>query len=167
MTVLVPLLALALLGTSAAGEPAPLPTTTVRYTLPVGPPAAVVEAFSGPAERWLSGHRGVDLSAEPGSPVRAPAAGVVSFAGPVADRSVVTVTHPDGRRSSLEPVDADVRAGDPVTQGQPLGRVQDVPGHCAPASCVHWGVRTGPDAYVDPMGLVAGGGPVVLLPDRD
>ena len=114
-------------------------------------------------QRWGSGHRGVDLSARPGQPVLAPEAGVVSFAGTVVDRGVVTVTHAGGLRSSLEPVSWSVRRGQPVARGQVVGSVAGNPGHCAPATCLHWGLRRG-EAYLDPLRWVVGRGPVVLLP---
>lgn len=135
------------------------------YTAPLHAPVEVARGFDAPEERWLSGHRGVDLRAVPGEPVLAPAAGVVTFAGPVAGRVVLTLRHPDGRRSSLEPVVPGVATGDVVEQGAPVGQVGGEATHCAPATCLHWGVRTADDVYVDPLTLLAGRGPVVLLPD--
>lgn len=135
----------------------------LRYRVPV---AGIVEReFDAPEARWAAGHRGVDLAAAVGAAVAAPADGRVTFAGTVVDRGVVTVTHPDGRRSSLEPVVASVAVGDAVAAGDVVGTVQDVAGHCAPRACLHWGVREG-DRYVDPLGLLPERGPVVLLPDR-
>ncbi|KGM02523.1 hypothetical protein Q760_12850 [Cellulomonas cellasea DSM 20118] len=141
------------------------PATDRGYTFPLEEPVEVVRAFDAPEERWLSGHRGVDLRAAPGDPVLAPAPGVVTFAGPVAGRVVLTLRHPDGRRSSVEPVVPGVAAGDAVEQGAVVGQVGGGETHCAPATCLHWGVRTPGDAYVDPLTLLAGRGPVVLLPD--
>lgn len=134
------------------------------YGYPLAEPVEVVREFDAPEERWLSGHRGVDLRAEPGDPVVAPADGVVTFAGPVGGRIVLTLRHPDGRRSSVEPVTPTVGTGDAVTRGAPVGQVDTGPTHCAPATCLHWGVRAGTDAYVDPLTLLTGRGPVVLLP---
>ena len=79
------------------------------------------------------------------------------------DRPVVVVSHPDGRRSSLEPVVGSVGVGDAVTRGHVVGTVADVATHCAPRRCVHWGVRAG-ESYLDPMSLLPIHGPVVLLP---
>lgn len=172
--VLVGTLLAAPLATVAAGQvaagPALAPDTPADagYAFPLREPVEVVRGFDAPEERWLSGHRGVDLAAAPGEPVLAPAPGVVTFAGPVAGRVVLTLRHPDGRRSSVEPVEPAVAAGDVVEQGAALGQVAQVVGetaHCAPASCLHWGVRTSDDEYVDPLTLLAGRGPVVLLPD--
>jgi len=133
-----------------------------RYRLPV--PGGVVRAFDPPAVRWGSGHRGVDLGAVRGDVVRAPAAGVVAFAGSVAGRRVLTLLHDDGLRSSFEPVVTGLHVGDRVRQGDPVATLDDAgpSGHCLPGSCLHWGVRRG-ETYLDPMALVATD-PVVLLP---
>ena len=140
-------------------------TVQAGYTFPLAGEPAVRRPFNAPAEQWSPGHRGVDLAAGFGAEVLAPADGIVTFAGTVVDRGVVTVQHPDGLRSSLEPVAWSVAAGVRVSRGQPVGTVQAAHGHCAPASCLHWGVRRG-ERYLDPFGLLAPNGPVVLLPDR-
>ncbi|GAA4853226.1 hypothetical protein GCM10023221_36430 [Luteimicrobium xylanilyticum] len=144
----------------AGGDPAPAPDA--RYRVPV--PGAVVRAFDPPAVRWGSGHRGVDLAASAGDVVRAPAAGVVAFAGTVAGRGVLTVLHDDGLRSSFEPVTTTLRVGDRVAQDDAVATLDEpgAGGHCLPASCLHWGVRRG-KTYLDPMALVATD-PIVLLP---
>ncbi len=80
--------------------------------------------------------------------------GVVVFAGPVAGRGVVSVDHPDGLRTTYEPVTPAVAVGDPVAAGDPLGVLG--PGHagCAAAACLHWGVRRGKIEYLDPLVLL-------------
>ncbi len=133
-----------------------------RYVLPA-PGTHVVRAFEPPPQPWSAGHRGVDLAVVPGGPVVAPQAGVVAFAGDVAGRGVVTVRHDDGLTSSLEPVRPSVAVGTRVARGAGVG-VVDAAGHCAPVTCLHWGVRTAPTRYVDPLSLVGPAGPVVLLP---
>lgn len=112
----------------------------------------VVHPFRAPEQPWSAGHRGVDL--EPGADgvVVAPAAGVVAFAGVVVDRGVLTIAHPDGRLSSLEPVTAAVEPGQVVVAGQVVGWLSGERSHCA-APCLHWGVRLH-GAYVDPLDLV-------------
>lgn len=122
----------------------------------------LVRGFEPPLERWGAGHRGVDLVAKAGQPVHSPGAGTVTFAGTVAGRGVVTVAHPDGLRSSMEPVSANVTVGEHVEAGGELGEVGPTAGHCAPVVCLHWGVRDG-ETYVNPLRLVRSG-PVVLLP---
>lgn len=131
------------------------------YRSPVTP-AVLIAPFEAPPERWDRGHRGVDLAASPGDPVHAPADGVVVFAGTVVDRGVLTILHPDGLRSSLEPLEAEAEAGAVVAAGAMVGRVSG-PSHCAPGSCLHWGVRQG-ETYRDPLDLLESTGPTVLLP---
>ncbi len=143
-----------LVAAPAAGAPAAAVPASTGYATPTG--GAVLRLFDPPSVPWGRGHRGVDLGTD-GS-VRSPGPGVVSFAGPVAGRGVVTVTHPDGLRSSLEPVEGAPEVGTAVATGDDLGHA--VAGHC-PTLCVHWGVRRG-DAYLDPLGLL-GDTTVVLL----
>ena len=64
----------------------------------------------------------------------APAAGVVSFAGAVVDRGVLTIDHGDGVVSAIEPVDGLVAEGEAVAAGDPIGVVASG-GHCAPGAC--------------------------------
>lgn len=119
----------------------------------------VVRSFDPPAQRWNSGHRGVDLLAEPGAAVIATAAGTVSFAGLVAGKPVVVVSHGEWR-TTYEPVEAAVRVGDRVAAGELLGRLAG--GHSCPGgSCLHWGLRRG-EEYRDPLSLLSSG--VRLLP---
>ena len=54
--------------------------------------------------------------------------------------------------------------GQQVAAGDVVGTLSDERSHCADA-CLHWGVRDGLD-YLDPLTLLPGGGPVVLLPDE-
>ncbi|MDM8083550.1 M23 family metallopeptidase [Cellulomonas cellasea] len=138
---------------AAAGAGYVAPTATLT----------VLRPFERPPATWAAGHRGVDLAAGAGEAVRAPADGTVSFAGLVVDRPVLSIVHTDGRRSSLEPVASDLSPGSAVRQGDTVGHVESGSAHCPPVSCVHWGVREG-EAYLDPLTLLSGGGPVVLLP---
>ncbi len=80
--------------------------------------------------------------------------GTVVFAGRVAGRPVVSVDHPDGLRTTYEPVFASVRVGDRLAVGDPIGVL--VGGHagCTGAACLHWGVRRGKVDYLDPLVLV-------------
>ncbi|MFW6694277.1 murein hydrolase activator EnvC family protein [Streptomyces sp. MAR4 CNX-425] len=116
----------------------------------------VVRGFEPPASPYGPGHRGVDLRAGAGRPVRAAAAGRVSFAGRVAGRGVLAVDHPGtGRpplRTTYEPVLPAVRKGARVVAGQVVGHVAGGPYHCATV-CLHWGLRRGP-AYLDPLSLL-------------
>lgn len=128
---------------AAAGRPA--------WRLPLDGRPRVVAAFAAPAGLYAPGHRGVDLAAAPAARVLAAAAGVVAFAGRVAGRGVVSVDHPGGLRTTYQPVEAVVHAGDAVAAGSVLGLLTGTGGHCPPAACLHWGLRRGAD-YLDPMG---------------
>jgi murein DD-endopeptidase MepM/ murein hydrolase activator NlpD len=149
--------------------PAPSRTGLARDALPGGGfrwpldgAPRVVRPFDPPAQPWLAGHRGVDLAATPGATVRAAGAGQVRFAGRIAGRPVVSVDHADGLRTTYEPVEPGVRAGDRVSAGSPIGQLAGVHPGCTVAGCLHWGLRRG-DVYLDPLSLL-GLGQVRLLP---
>ncbi|WP_329527505.1 M23 family metallopeptidase [Streptomyces sp. NBC_01462] len=123
---------------------------------PVGTRPSVLRAWQPPATPYGRGHRGVDLAAAPGSPVRSVAPGRVSFAGRVAGRGAVAVelagTGDPPLRTTFTPVRATVRKGDEVAAGEVLGTLEADGSHC-PTSCLHWGLlrdRT----YLDPLSLL-------------
>lgn len=151
-------------GGSAAPAPAVLPAQQDWLDPPVAPNVAAV--FERPASDWGAGHRGLDLWADERDAIASPGAGVVTFAGDVAGRGVVVVLHPSGLRSTLEPVTPAVATGDAVAAGDVVGALELAGTHCAPRSCLHWGVRRGED-YLDPLDVLRGFGPIRLLPLRD
>ncbi len=142
--------------------PEPVATTRPGWGWPVHGPT-VIRRFVRPAFRWSPGHRGVDLAPSGDLTVLAPRAAVVSFAGMVAGRPVLVLTHPGGLRSTFEPVRTDAAVGTVVDRGAPVGVLvlSSAAGHCRPRDCVHWGVRRG-DTYLDPLALL--NGRVRLLP---
>lgn len=142
----------------ARAEPAPVDA----FRWPLDGTPRPVRRFDPPPKPWLPGHRGVDLAASPGAPVRAAGAGVVLFAGQIAGRGVVSVLHRNGLRTTYEPVEPAVRSGDRVRAGDPVGVL--VPGHpgCPAEACLHWGLRRD-EQYLDPL-LLLGLGRVRLLP---
>lgn len=130
---------------------------------PLDPRPDVAEGFDPPDMPWGSGHRGVDLAGRVGQVVRSALPGVVTFAGRIAGRGVVTVTH-GALRTTYEPVTASVEVGDPVERAAAIGTLELYGSHCLPAACLHWGARRG-EQYVDPLALVgAAPRPVRLLP---
>ena len=131
------------------------------WTWPVDPPVRLVEPFRSPPTPYAAGHRGIDLAASPGAEVRAPSDGVVSFAGPVAGRPVLSIAHGHGIVSTIEPVVASVAAGQAVAEGESVGVVADG-GHCDRV-CVHVGVRVHGE-YVSPLLFLGGVPRAVLLP---
>ncbi|MFJ7065197.1 murein hydrolase activator EnvC family protein [Streptomyces sp. NPDC101115] len=146
------------------------PVTTLLLTLvtaiwPVGPPRPeVLRGWEPPPGPYAAGHRGIDLAAPPGTPVRAPAAGTITFAGPVAGHGVLTLTLPDTGtpplRTTYGPVDPLVRPGTTVRAGDVIAHVADGDGHC-PRSCLHWGLLRG-DTYLNPLTLIGAGTPRLL-----
>lgn len=126
------------------------------------PGSAVSRPFAPPTSAYGPGHRGADLAGVPGATVSAAGPGIVRYAGPLAERSLVSIEHADGLRTTYEPIRPTVEAGQQVAAGQPIGVLE--PGHpgCAAPACLHWGVRR--DAsYLDPLTLL-GGVEVRLLP---
>lgn len=129
-------------------------------------PAIVIEPFDAPETPWGRGHRGIDLAAEPATPVRSIGPGRVAYVGVIAGKPVVAIEHPSGLRSSYEPVDAEVTVGSTVQSGDRIGVVADPDapgarlGHCS-ARCLHLGLRS-QGVYVDPMLLLRSR--AVLLP---
>lgn len=130
------------------------------WVAPLAGPLVVARAFAPPPAPWAAGHRGVDLRSSPGAVVRSAGAGVVSYAGVLAGRGVVAVTH-GALRTTYEPVRLAVRTGAPVRAGDAIGWV--VPGHAVSGEAVlHWGLLRG-GTYLDPQSLLARG-PSRLVP---
>jgi murein DD-endopeptidase MepM/ murein hydrolase activator NlpD len=136
-------------------------STSGQWQPPVGA-LDLLTGFDPPPQRWLPGHRGVDLAASADLPVTAAGSGTVVFADDLAGRGVISIVHANGLRTTYEPVDPLVAAGETVTTGQTIGHLQ--PGHasCPGAICLHFGLKRGP-LYLDPM-LLFGAGKVRLLP---
>lgn len=122
----------------------------------------VLRGFEQPQGPFGPGHRGIDIQAFPGTPVRAPASGRVAFAGRIAGELFVSVDHPDGVRTSYSWLsEIAVRRGDTVARGQPLGASGS--GHPGPPPAhLHFGARIG-ETYIDPMLLLEGGGVAGLI----
>jgi len=116
----------------------------------VGP---VIRGFDPPTTPFGAGHRGIDIAAPIGTPVLAPAPGVVAFAGAVAGHLFVTVDHGGGLSSTSSWVSAIlVRKGDAVARGSAVALTgTGHPGVEPPH--LHFGVRRGGE-YVDPLGFL-------------
>jgi murein DD-endopeptidase MepM/ murein hydrolase activator NlpD len=148
--------------THLSAPPWPAAAPVRGWGWPLAPRPAVARPFRAPPTPWSAGHRGVDLATQVGHPVLAAGGGRVTFAGVVAGRGVVVVTHPGGLRTTYEPVEGWPAVGTIVSSGQRIGVVAAALGHCRPRTCLHWGLRRG-TSYLDPLTLV-GRGPPVLLP---
>ncbi|WP_327719637.1 M23 family metallopeptidase [Streptomyces sp. NBC_00490] len=143
-----------------SGDPAPPPPAApdpsvpaIGRAWPVGVRPSVLRGWEPPATAYSRGHRGVDLAAAPGTPVRAVAAGRVLYAGRVAGKGVVSVELAGtDLRTTYEPVTASVGKGDEVAPGEVLGTVAATGSHCT-APCLHWGLRK-EEVYLDPLSLL-------------
>lgn len=124
-------------------------------------PGPVTGVFG--SQRILAGtpsapHAGLDFGAAPGTPVVAPAAGIVRLAdGPFTlEGNLVVLDHGLGLMSSfLHLSRIDVRPGDVVAPGQRLGAVGRTGRATGPH--LHWGVtwrHAGNDVRVDPSRLL-------------
>lgn len=137
-------------------SPAPVAAARTGFLDPVQAtprPSRVLRGFDPPEHDWLPGHRGVDLAAPPGATIHAAGAGTVAFAGVVAGIPVVSIDHPEGIRTTYQPVTAWVARGEAVAAGQPIGALaataQEHPG-------LHWGARPAgaKDRYLNPLDLL-------------
>lgn len=120
----------------------------------------IASVFERPEYQWSSGHRGIDVALDASRELIAPADGVVSFAGKVASKSVVSLRH-GSLTLTFEPAQTTLQHGTQVARGEAFAIAQGVSDHCAD-TCVHWGIKD--DAgYVDPSTLL-GAQRIVLLP---
>jgi murein DD-endopeptidase MepM/ murein hydrolase activator NlpD len=155
------LLPLLLLGLTVAIAPAPATAepssaatpVTAHWTPPMHGALTVTRAFETLPHRFAAGHRGTDLQGMPWGPVLAAGDGMVVFAGMVAGRPVVSIDHPGGLRTTYEPVDPSVAAGQAVVRGSPIGTLATGHAGCPVQACLHWGLRRG-ETYLDPMSLL-------------
>ena len=180
--------------TDGASSSAPVPSSAhvpgtveltasrLRYRSPTAESRPrVVHPFEKPAQRWSAGHRGVDLAVpENDRRVYAPAPGKVVFSGTIVNRKVLVIAHPDGRRSTFEPMDEALPVGTTVAAGEVIGTVAVTAGSTSERPyrrcttvCLYWGVRqggargdgSGKDAeYINPMSLLGSKEPSILLP---
>lgn len=169
---------------SSASVPSTVELTAsrLRYRSPTAESRPrVVHPFEKPAQRWSAGHRGVDLAVpENDRHVYAPAPGKVVFSGTVVNRKVLVLAHPDGRRSTFEPMDEALPVGTTVAAGEVIGTVAVTAGgngerpyrRCTTV-CLYWGVRQGGTRgdgsgktaeYINPMSLLGSKEPSILLP---
>jgi len=134
----------AVLAPSSAGQA----RATGAWSWPVVGP--MIRGFDPPDTPFGSGHRGIDIAVSVGTPVRAAAAGVVTFAGPVGGRLFLTIDHGAGLESRYSFLSALVaRRGEAVAAGQVLARSGT--GHVGDrVPNLHFGVLLD-DVYVDPL----------------
>lgn len=128
--------------------------------------AGFAQAFVWPVEGRVSGrfgnqrvyngepkspHSGMDIAAPTGTPVKSPAAGVVTFAAPdlYLTGGTVLIDHGHGVSSNfLHLSRIDVRVGETVAQGQVIGAVGATGRATGPH--LHWGMNWF-DVRIDPL----------------
>lgn len=109
-------------------------------------------------------HSGVDIAAIAGTPVRAPAAGVITFADPglYLTGGTVLLDHGHGVSSSfLHLSRIDVAVGDRIAQGQVIGAVGATGRAAGPH--LHWGMNWF-DVRIDPQLVLERGGDPAAAP---
>lgn len=159
-----------------------LAVSRLRYRSPTATSRPrVIHPFEKPAQRWSAGHRGVDLAVPVNDRrVYAPAPGKVVFSGTVVNRKVLVIAHPDGRRSTFEPMDEALPVGTTVAAGDVIGTIagaadgnSERPYRRCSTLCLYWGVRQGgargdgsgkTAEYINPMSLLGSKKPSILLP---
>lgn len=112
-----------------------------HYRPPVTAP--ILDPFRAPTGPYGAGNRGIDYDTTHGQWVVAIGLGSVTFVGKVANVPYVTITHPDGLRSSYSLLLTTVLLGQKVRAGQHVGRA---------AEQLHLGVRRG-GVYIDPASI--------------
>jgi murein DD-endopeptidase MepM/ murein hydrolase activator NlpD len=136
----------------AAPPPTPAPDRPRVPALWMPLAGAVVRGFDARAGPYGPGHRGIDVAAAVGEVVRAPAAGKVVFAGPVAGTTWVSIQVAPGVVATVGPLRGELAATGRVRRGAPVGRV--APGHASGpvggAETLHLSLRVDGE-YVDPL----------------
>lgn len=150
---------------AAAAAPA---TARATWRWPVR--GEVVRPFATVADRFAAGqHRGIDVAAAPGTPVRAACSGRVRFVGHVGDSGLTVSTRCGPLLASyLHLASAAVRRGARVAAGDVLGRSGRSGAPRGRTAHLHLGAREAATGhYVDPVSLL-GGDPAAppLLPPR-
>ncbi len=135
-----------------------LPQTGVNWAPPLHGASIPLRQFDPPVAQFASGHRGIDFLAPTGTPVFAIGQGVVKFAGLIAGKPVISISHgihprisASEIRTTYEPVKSSLKIGEKVGAGQLIGETS--PGtqssHCADL-CLHVGLKYGVSNYLNP-----------------
>ena len=150
----------------AQGDPAPTSNPFTQdwispsWRLPLRgvTPQDISAGFDPPVSHThgARGHRGVDFPADPGTAVYSVGAGVVFFAGIIAGKPTVSISHglhprlgPRPIRSTYEPVVSTLSRGEYVSADQLIGYTTLGNSHCS-ATCLHLGLKIDKDRYLNP-----------------
>lgn len=126
----------------------------------------LVKDFLQPSADWSAGHRGVDYLVNDGDEVLATSSGQIRFSGRLVNRSVVSIVHPNGLISTVEPVCSDLTKGTFVSAGKAIGTICTDVGyfsHCLPKLCLHFGIKT-EGGYLSPLYVLGELSPSRLKP---
>lgn len=145
---LIVLITIATAPNASAIEPSP------NWTYPIEN-KKVFRPFEPPLQNWLAGHRGIDFAATTNTEVHSVGFGTVIYAGPLASKGVVVISH-GLVRTTYEPIKASVEVGDEVSPGQLIGTLEIGESHCSTQTevfCLHLGaIRDG--KYLNPLLLI-------------
>ena len=102
---------------------------------------SVMDPFRPPSCPYCAGHRGIEYRVAPATPVRAVAAGVVTYSGMIAGVMYVVVRHANGWKTTYGKLtSSSLQRGDRVVARSQIGRA---------AGRVYFGLRIS-DEYRDP-----------------
>ena len=121
----------------------------------------VLRPFVAEEDPYAGGqHRGIDIGAPSGTEVRAPATGVVSFAGQLPrEGRCLTIRTEDGYSITLVHLGSiAIGVGTAVSEGEVVGTVGPSGEPEGPEPYVHLGIRltADPNGYIDPLSLLPG-----------
>jgi murein DD-endopeptidase MepM/ murein hydrolase activator NlpD len=142
-------------------HPASATAARAAWVWPVTGERSIERNYDAPDTAYAPGHRGIDLTAAEGTEVLAPTDAVVSFAGAIAGRGILSLRTAD-LLISFEAMTTQLVEGDLVRAGQVMGAVSTGT-HC---SCLHVGVRKA-GAYLSPLSYFSAISPAVLQPWDD
>jgi murein DD-endopeptidase len=143
---------------SVVAEPAPAPPAPApasKYIMPLeGRVTSGMGARRAPLRGASTDHGGIDIAVPVGTPVVAPADGVVDFAGPRGrGGNTVLIRHADGRVTGYAHLDTiNVKAGDRVSQGTAFAASGNTGNSTGPH--LHFSARDAQGRRIDPRSIV-------------
>ena len=135
--------------TATTAQSGPRTSGPTSWVTPV-PAMEIIEAFDPPDKPWLKGHRGIDVLALEGEPLRAPTGGTIRFAGTVAGMATISILTESDHVFTFQPAATLLKKGESFAAGEQIGTVGSG-GHCQ-RSCLHIGAwpAASDRRYVDP-----------------
>jgi len=149
---------------SVAAPPAPATASTSTYVMPVeGRLTSGMGARTAPIAGASTNHGGIDLAVPVGTPVNAPAAGRVVFAGPRGKGgNTVIIEHADGVTTGYAHLSTiNVKVGDTVTQGVAFAKSGNTGNSTGPH--LHFSARRNGER-IDPRSIMGQPAPAANAP---